>query len=142
VGQHVAALLEIWPRSQVKVVFFDEFVKAPLEHYRDILDFIGVPYDGRTEFPKVNEGGVWKSRLLGRMMLGAWPLVIKVATRVNIMGSLRRPQFWMFLWGLNSARDERVPMDPQFRQRLIDVFREDIQLLAATTGRNLDHWLR
>jgi len=141
IGKHVAALLDIWPRSQVKIVFFDEFVKAPLEHYKDVLEFIGLPYDGRTTFPKVNEGGAWKSRLIGRTMLKAWPLVIKIASRVRVIGPLRRPQFWMFLWGLNSAREERVEMDPRFRQRLIDVFRDDIQLLSAVTGRNLDHWL-
>jgi len=142
VGKHVAALLDLWPRSQVKVVFFDEFVKAPLEHYKEILEFIGVPYDGRTEFPKVNEGGEWKSRTVGRIMLKAWPLVIRLITRVNLRGALRGPQFWMFLWGLNSAREERSPMDPKFRQRLIEIFRDDIQILSATTGRNLDHWVK
>lgn len=142
VGKHVAALLEIWPRAQVKVVFFDEFVKAPLEHYKDILDFIGIPYDGRTEFPKVNEGGVWKSRTVGRIMLKAWPLVIKIVNRVDVIGVLRGPRFWMFLWGLNSAREERILMDPKFRRRLVDVFRDDIQRLSATTGRNLDHWMK
>jgi hypothetical protein len=141
VGKHVAELLDIWPRAQVKVVFFEEFVKAPLEHYRDILEFIGIPYDGRTEFPKVNEGGTWKSRLTGRIMLSAWPLVIKLASRVHVVGGHRGPRFWMFLWGLNTARDERVAMDPRFRRRLIDVFRDDIRLLSATTDRNLDHWL-
>jgi hypothetical protein len=74
-------------------------------------------------------------------MLKAWPFVIKVVSRVNVVGVLRGPRLWMFLWGLNSAREERSPMDPKFRRRLVDVFREDIQLLSATTGRNLDHWL-
>ncbi len=141
VGQHVATLLDIWPRSQVKIVFFDEFVKSPLAHYREILDFIGIPYDGRTDFPKVNEGGTWRSRRVGRMMLKAWPIFIKVSSRVGVSGAARRPKFWMFLWGLNSVREEQVPMNPKFRKRLIDVFRDDIHLLSATTGRNLDHWL-
>jgi len=141
IGEHVARLLEIWPRSQVKVVFFNEFVKSPLEHYKDILEFIGIPYDGRTEFPKVNEGGVWKSRVVGKLMLKTWPLVIKLFTRVGVVGAVRRPQFWMFLWGLNSAREERIEMDPKFRRRLVEVFRDDIRLLSVTTGRNLDHWL-
>jgi hypothetical protein len=141
VGKHIAALLDIWPRSRVKIVFFDAFVKAPLEHYKDILDFIGVPYDGRTEFPRVNEGGAWRSRFVGRIMLKAWPFAIKIVNRVNVVSVLRGTQFWMFLWGLNSTRDEQAPMDPSFRRRLIDVFRDDIQLLSATTGRNLDHWL-
>jgi hypothetical protein len=140
-GKHIATLLDIWPRSQVKVVFLDEFVKKPLDHYQEILDFIGIPYDGRTEFPKVNEGGVWKSRMLGRLMLNTWPLVIRVLSRIGVPGALRRPGFWMFLWGLNSAREEQSPMDPTFRQRLIAVFRDDIQVLSAITGRNLDHWL-
>jgi hypothetical protein len=142
VGKHVAALLNIWPRPQVKVVFFDEFVKAPLQHYKDILEFIGLPYDGRTEFPKVNEGGQWKSRVVGKIMLKTWPLFIKVANRMHLTGALRGPRFWMFLWGLNSARGERVEMDPSFRARLIEVFRDDIQLLSTATGRNLAHWLK
>jgi len=75
-------------------------------------------------------------------MLKAWPLAIKVLSRVGVAGAIRRPQFWMFLWGLNSGQEERVEMDPKFRRRLIDVFRDDIQLLSTTTGRNLDHWLK
>jgi hypothetical protein len=140
-GQHVAALLEIWPRAQVKFVFFDEFVRAPLEQYNDILDFIGIPYDGRTEFPKVNEGVVWKNRALGRLMLKAWPIVISMLTRTGLIGAVRRRDVWMFLWKLNTAREERIDIDPAFRRRLVDVFRDDIALLSAATGRNLDHWL-
>ena len=141
VGKHAANLLEIWPRAQVKFVFFDEFVKAPLEHYKDILEFIGIPYDGRTEFPKVNEGVAWRSRAVGRLMIKAWPIVIKALTRTGVVGAVRKRQFWMFLWRVNSAPEERIEMDPKFRQQLVDVFRSDIRLLSATTGRNLDHWL-
>ena len=142
VGKHVTRLLEIWPRSQVKFVFFDEFVKSPLEHYKDILEFIGIPYDGRTEFPRVNEGGVWKNRAAGRLMIKAWPIVIRALTRTGVIGAVRRREFWMFLWRVNTAREERVEIDPKFRLRLIEVFRDDIQLLSATTGRNLDLWMK
>ena len=141
-GKHVAALLEIWPRAQVKFVFFDEFVRAPLEHYKDILEFIGIPYDGRTEFPRVNEGAVWKNRVAGRLMIKAWPIVIRALTRTGVIGAVRRREFWMFLWRVNTAREERVAVDPKFRLRLIEVFRDDIRLLSATTGRNLDHWMK
>jgi hypothetical protein len=141
-GKHVAALLEIWPRAQVKFVFFDQFVKAPLEHYKDILEFIGIPYDGRTEFPRVNEGAAWKNRAAGKLMIKAWPIVIRTLTRTGLIGAVRRRQIWMFLWRLNASPEERVEMDPKFRRQLIDVFRDDIQLLSATTGRNLDHWLK
>jgi hypothetical protein len=48
----------------------------------------------------------------------------------------------MLLWSLNSAREERVEMDPAFRQRLLEVFEGDIRLLGAVTGRDLEHWLR
>jgi len=140
-GQHVATLLEIWPRAQVKFVFFDEFVRAPLEQYKDILEFIGIPYDGRTTFPRVNESVVWKSRAAGRLMLKAWPIVIRLLTRAGVIGAVRRREFWMFLWRLNTTREQRVDIDPMFRQRLVDVFRDDIELLSATTGRNLDHWV-
>jgi hypothetical protein len=75
-------------------------------------------------------------------MLKAWPFAIKIVNRVNVVSVLRGTQFWMFLWGLNSTRDEQATMDPKFRRQLINVFRDDIQLLSATTGRNLDHWLQ
>lgn len=141
-GKHAATLLEIWPRAQVKFVFLDEFVKAPLAHYKDILEFIGIPYDGRTEFPRVNEGVAWKSRVAGRLMIKAWPIVITALTRAGVIGAIRKRQFWMFLWSVNTAPEERVEIDPGFRRQLIEVFRDDIKLLSATTGRNLDHWLK
>lgn len=140
-GKHVAALLDIWPASQVKLVFMEEFIRAPLQHYKELLEFAGLPYDGRTEFPRVNEGGAWKSRTLGKLMMRLWPTVIAVVNRTGLSRLVRKPQFWMFLWGLNSATEEKIVLSPETRKMLQGRFAEDIGLLAQITGRDLSHWL-
>ena len=49
-GSQVERLLEIFPREQVHLVLLDDLHRDPLQVYRGALQFLGVPYDDRTDF--------------------------------------------------------------------------------------------
>ena len=53
-GAQVERLLTIFPREQVHLIFFEDFVRRTGETYRETLRFLGVPDDGRTSFPASN----------------------------------------------------------------------------------------
>ena len=54
------------PREQVKVLVFDDLRADTGAVYRETLAFLGVPDDGRTEFPRVNENKVHQRAAVAR----------------------------------------------------------------------------
>src|SRR5262249_3781977 len=50
VGSRLADLIELVGRERVKTIVLDDFAFAPLAVYREVLDFLRLENDGRTEF--------------------------------------------------------------------------------------------
>jgi hypothetical protein len=53
-GSQLERLFEIFPRQQVHVIVLDDMAANPRQCYQDVLRFLGLPDDGRAEFPTVN----------------------------------------------------------------------------------------
>src|SRR5690606_28354658 len=53
-GKHVAHAMEVFGRDQVHVVFFDDLRSDPAGVYQDLLEFLGLPHDGRVNFESQN----------------------------------------------------------------------------------------
>lgn len=140
-GSQTRRLLDLFPRSQVKLILYDDFARSPKAVYDDVLAFLDVPHDGRTEFPKINDNKrarvVWlrdfirkpppilrsSYRSLKEAVGGTWMNAIKQAV-------IRR----------NTVRERRVPLSPAFREELVEAFREEVALLSQLMGRDLSHW--
>ena len=54
-GTQTERLLSIFPREQVKLILYDDFAASPQQVYDEVIEFLGIPHDGRTEFPRINE---------------------------------------------------------------------------------------
>ena len=66
-SRYVEKLLAIYPREQIKFVLLDDLRTDPKAVYEDILGFLGIPSDGREEFPKINSNFENKSKLLAKI---------------------------------------------------------------------------
>ena len=53
-GKQLERVYRQFPREQVKVVIFEEWINQPQEMYGEILDFLELENDGFTDFKKVN----------------------------------------------------------------------------------------
>lgn len=53
-AEQVERFYEHFPEEQIRVLHFRDWSRDPRSTYLDILDFLGVPDDGRTEFPRIN----------------------------------------------------------------------------------------
>ena len=63
-GKHIQNLLKVFPKEQVMIIIFDDFIGDTLAVYKKALEFLGAPDDGRTHFPSANESRFWKHPLL------------------------------------------------------------------------------
>ena len=66
-GEQVERLLSVFDPRQVKIVVFDDLAADTRSVYEDVLHFLGVPSDGRTDFPRVNANQDARIRLVARL---------------------------------------------------------------------------
>ena len=140
-GTQTQRLLESFPRDQVKLILFDDFSASPQRVYDEVLEFLGVPHDGRTEFPRINENKRAKVAWL-RHFYRKPPPVLREAIRSlkQAVGSGGISAVKRKMVELNTVRERREPLSPAFRAELVETFRDEISLLSRLIGRDLSHW--
>ena len=109
--------------------------------YRQALAFLGLPDDGRTEFPRVNAAHAHRSEFLAKLILTP-PGPLKAPVEA-LRGVLRRNRIPLVETLKRKLRKDatREAMSPAFRAELEDLYREDVARTGALLGRDLSHWL-
>lgn len=147
-GEKIARLAAQVPAEQRKVVVFDDFERSPQKVYEEVLAFLGLASDGRTNFPRVNERKSHKNGLIGRFLQSPPRFLDGTRNRLKrgyyLHGSLVGRMAYRFLeWSrrFNSKKNRRSELSNEFASELADVFREDVQLLGSILQCDLSHWL-
>jgi len=148
-GKHLEKLFRQAPREQCLVLVFDDFIKNPLETYETLLGFIGVEYDGRTDFPPNAAHKYprfkWLQRVLKRppARMASFVAVLhsqKRRKKQKKRSPLKRLRKWLI--SKNEVYQPRQPLPAGIRKELTDYFSADIDLLGKLIGRDLSHWKR
>lgn len=129
-GAMVARLLKRVGRERVCVLFVDDLKRDPRAEYLRVLGFLGVPDDGRVEFPVQNAAKEPRSPLLQRI---AW-LGQRFKERMGITRSFG-------LVRMNTRVRSRNPLGEAMQQELREYFRRDIDTLGSLLSRDLSAWL-
>ena len=140
-GAQTERLLSIFPREQVQLILYDDFAASPQRAYDEVLAFLGVPHDGRTDFPRVNDNKRARLGWLGHFIRKPPPLLrrgyrrLKKTVGGESFDSLKRE-----VVERNTVKERRSPLSPAFRAELVEEFRSDLALLSRLLGRDLSHW--
>ena len=140
-GTQAQRLLETFPREQVKLILFDDFAASPQRVYDEVLEFLRVPHDGRTEFPRINENKRAKVAWLKQFYRKPPPVLrdairsLKQAVGGERIGAVKKKMV-----ELNTVKEGRQPLSPEFRIELVESFREEVALLGRLMNRDLSHW--
>lgn len=126
--------------DNVKVILNEELAADPRSIYRSVLDFLGVPDDGRMDYPRVNESAAYRNRtvvrLIHRLPRAVDPLLYGAKRTLNRAGA--RPLG--LLKRLNARPQPRASLRPAFRQYLADFFESDIRNTERILARSLQVW--
>jgi len=128
------------PEAQRLVIVFDDFVKDTGLVYRNVLNFLCLPDDGRQYFPRINERKrarwPWVNNFLAKP-----PSVLKiVALRLKNVLGLRSLGIHNLVVRLNAMKEGGGGVTPAIRRRLSEVFSSDIDLLGKLLCRDLERW--
>lgn len=116
----------------------DDIKRDVRTEYVKVMGFLGVPDDGRTEFPTYNAAKRHRYGLLAAPIAKARRAVLKAKLALGIRGGLG---LLNAMSSANTVEQGRSPLTPEMKQTLRDYFADDILLLSRLMERDLDHWL-
>ena len=137
-GTQLKRVLDVVPRNRVKIIIFEDFTSDTRSVYLDVLDFLGLPDDGRLEFPRVNERRMLRFSMLSSVLAVFMRLWIPLRSRVTLGKGLGLGAF-LVRWNSLPAERENTP---EVRQMLVDYYLDEISLLEGLLGHDLNHWKR
>ena len=140
--EQIERYLANFPVDQVRVIRFRDWVADPRATYLEILDFLGLEDDGRSEFPPVNQGMTYRSRSLTRLIVVPPGPLRRLALLVKALtGPFGR---LLHRLALNMARRLSAPsynkeIDPKLRDEIRRYYAKDNRRLEERLGRAYPH---
>jgi hypothetical protein len=135
---NLARYFELFGRDRVEIGLYEDLVRDPVGLMRGFFRFLGVDASFEPDTSRRhNPSGVPKNRLL-----------ISLLKRPNLLKTAVKPLLPKGLRGRISEGLQRrnlskaPPVEPEVRQRLVELYREDVTRLENLIGRDLSAWLR
>ncbi len=142
-AEQVRRYFEVFGRSRVHVILYEDFAADVGACYRAALEFLGVDSEqGERNFEIVNGNKTVKNPAIRALLGDRW---IRSAA-VSIARKLPRPIFDFMhdlerrVWKMNARPMKRAPLDPELGAALRREFAPEVECLGALLGRDLSHW--
>jgi hypothetical protein len=130
--RQVERYLANFPADQVRIIRYRQWTGDPRSTYLDILDFLGLEDDGRTDFPPINQGMQYRWRGLARLIVGPRSIIRRGAQFLvrrtghlgrRVAGVVRKAVSLLWAPGYNSD------IGPKLRDEIRRYYAEDNRLL-------------
>jgi hypothetical protein len=135
--RHLAGYLRAFDLAQLKICLFDDLQSSPARFMRELFEFIGVDADQPVNTSaRLNTGAAVRAESLLRH------------SGLKRFSSMFRRRLPIRLYNLVQSGYSRAlarfatnpGMSPHVRERLTEVYAEEIQALQVLLGRGLSHW--
>lgn len=138
-GLQLQRLLDVFPETQVRWWFYDDFAQDPARVYREVLSFLEVPFDGREEFPRVNPRKRARFQALAQFTQKTPKPLVSAAMYVKQRAGIERLGVLNALRSVNFVH-ARQAVAPSLLDEMRAHFAPDVRLLETITGKDLTHW--
>jgi hypothetical protein len=130
-GQYAKQLqrwLEYFPLDQLHIIWYDDFTTNPQKSMDALMKYLDLPTFVLQQSDQLNAGAVPKYATLNK-----WAM--------RTLGPLREKLPKSLVHWLKKKTQVAAPeLDPETRSFLAEAFTEQIEQLAALTGKDLNHW--
>ena len=140
-GDQFERVIEIIPSENVLTIFSDDFFSDTKSVYKNVLNFLGLPYDQKEIFNKYNQNKTHKLGWLGVFTQRPPKWMVNTALKIKSIFGIKHLGLLKSIRSINVENTQRKPLSVELRQRIIDSYRSDIYKLSKLTGRDLSHWL-
>lgn len=128
---------DTFPADRIRVAWMDRWTPDPRAAYVEMLDFLSVEDDGRTEFTAVNLAPAHRSQAAIRLLELARPVVSPLLAPARLLLGGRKLGLYRRLRRMNTKRATPPPLSADFEAELRDFYatdREEIDQIIATAG--------
>ena len=138
-GEQVERYLKVFPRNQIKIIFYEDFSKKPAEVYFSLLDFLGLELIAPSAYEAKNPHKEARSTEVAAFLM-------RPPRAITLFLDLLPPRkrHWLVSRAqalLNTRYAKRQPLRPEMRNRLTAHFAPDIKKLSKLVDRDLSAWL-
>jgi len=145
-GVQVDRLFRVAGRNRSHVIVFDDFKADPLDVYKRTLVFLGVDYDGQTDFERRYASQMYRFRWLQRLLFVPATSNSKTidtlqrrTRKYNEDGS-KRPSLIKRVTNMNKQDAQPEPLTPEMADTIRESLREDVAHLSELLNRDLGFW--
>jgi len=132
--EQVSRFLAVFPKTQIKILLYEDFVRQPGQTFSKVCEFLGVSaVSANFENTHKNVGAVPR-----------WPTVYRALQRSGIPHSIKHhlPEtIKELLHTLILKRGNLPRLRESERDVLLRLYTPSIRSLSSILGRNFDHWL-
>jgi len=139
-GEQLERIYNVFPEQQIEIIFSEDFFNDTEAVYKEVLEFLNLPYDGRTDFPKINKNKQHKLSKLADFTQRPPEWLVNIVLNIKNAIGLKRIKILQSLRNINSVETIRAPIDASTKLLLINNYRDDIVRLSELTGKDLNHW--
>jgi len=139
-GEQVERLVQTVPAGQLKLIVFEDFCADTGEVYRETLDFLGLPQDGRVDFPRINPNTVHRNAAVGRLLHKPPGLLYRAVKGIERGLGLRQLPGIDLVRRWNTQARKRPSLSADFRAEVVAHYRPEVERLEAIIGRDLSAW--
>lgn len=139
-SEQVERLLGIFPRNQVYFSILDDWIADARREYQAVLDFLGLPDDGRSFFPKINVQKGHRFQLLGSLLLRPPAAARALWKKLRLLTGPSISLPLEYIIRMNSKARSHPPISPEMSQALKTCFARDVVNLGRLIERDFTHW--
>lgn len=136
-GTQLERVYNFFPANRIYVCFLGDFIEDPRRAWLDMLAFLELPDDGRTEFPVENGSFIPRNLKIYRLY---WTMEQVTGRVKRSLGIKRGTGALEALIRIMPKRKEDRELDLSLSDELHAAFDPEIVKLERLTGRNLSHW--
>lgn len=136
-GSQLKRALKIISPEKIKVIVFDDFVADTARIYQEVLSFMGLPYDGRKSFPKVNVRQVPRVIFIQKLLATTMQFWLPIRARLGLKGF----NIWKQITKWNTRCPTNMRGDSELHEFLSSFYANEINLLSDLLDRDFSHWM-
>ncbi len=135
---------EVFPVHQIKVILFDDLVNDPGAVYSDVLGFLGLEKDGRSNFQVTNSNKSLIFEPLAVFIQRPPAFIVSMVTAMKKLLGVHRFGIYPILNKINvffnTRKQSRRPLCIKFKKTIFNVLVDDINKTEELIGRDLSSW--
>ncbi|MFK5949806.1 MAG: sulfotransferase [Methylococcales bacterium] len=140
-GDQFERLINLVPTKNILTIFSEDFFSDTKSTYKKVINFLELPDDNKDVFVIYNQNKTHKIGWLGVFTQRPPKWMVNIAMWLKSVIGLRYFGLLKSIRGFNVVNSQRKTLPVEFRQKVIECYRNDIYKLSELTGRDLSDWL-